>query len=267
MSYISEYIEKVNSQNRKVLSVYLTAGFPDPENFVELAVSVLDAGADMLELGIPFSDPLADGPVIQHSSFEALQKGVTINEAVEYAAEIRKRSDKPLIFMGYTNPILNMGIKKFTDAAKAAGANGIILPDVPYEEYDDFVTEDFKGLDVTLLTTPTSPEKRIKMIDEKSEGFVYCVSVVGTTGIRKGFDEYSMERIKFTYDTVTKNKMLIGFGISKGEDVKRFAPICDGVIVGSAVIKANTEDFENGNMDYSKTLDLVKELSANCLIK
>jgi tryptophan synthase alpha chain len=264
MSYISEYIEKVNLQGRKVLSVYLTAGFPDPDDFVDLAVSVLDAGADMLELGIPFSDPLADGPVIQNSSFEALQKGITIQKAVKYATEIRKRTDKPLIFMGYTNPILSMGIKNFTDAAKDAGVNGIILPDVPYEEYDDFVTNDFNGLDVTLLTTPTSPEKRIKMIDEKSEGFIYCVSVVGTTGIRKSFDEYSMERIKFTYDTVKKNKMLIGFGIGNGEDVKRFAPMCDGVIVGSAVIKALTEDYEARNKGYTKTLALVKVLSESC---
>lgn len=265
MSYISEYIEKVNSQNRKVLSVYLTAGYPDPDNFVDLAISVLDAGADMLEIGIPFSDPLADGPVIQHSSYEALQKGITIQRAVDYAAEIRKRTDKPLIFMGYTNPILNMGIKKFTDASKAAGVNGIILPDVPYEEYNDFVTDDFKGLDVVLLTTPTSPENRIKMIDEKSEGFVYCVSVIGTTGIRKTFDDYSLERIKFTYETVKKNKMLIGFGISTGEDVKRFSPMCDGVIVGSAVIKALSEDYQSGN-NYNKTLTLIKDLAAaaNC---
>lgn len=263
MSYLSEYIAKLNSQNRKVLSVYLTAGFPDPDNFVDLALSVLESGADKLELGIPFSDPLADGPVIQHSSFQSVQKGITIQKTIEYAAQIRKHTDKPIVFMSYTNPILSMGVKSFTDAAKASGANGIILPDVPYEEYDDFITEDFKGLDVILLTTPTSVVDRITKIDQKSEGFVYCVSVVGTTGVRKNFNELSLDRIKLTYQNVKKNKMLIGFGISKGEDVKRLSETCDGVLVGSAVVKALNEDHKNKS-GFTKTLTLVKELSESC---
>ena len=106
MSYLSEYIAKLNSQNRKVLSIYLTAGFPDPDNFVDLALSVLEGGADKLELGIPFSDPLADGPVIQHSSYQAVMNGITIQKTIEYAAQIRKHTDKPIVFMSYTNPIL-----------------------------------------------------------------------------------------------------------------------------------------------------------------
>ena len=263
MSYLSEYIAKLNSQNRKALSVYLTAGFPEPGNFVELALNVLEKGADMLELGIPFSDPLADGPVIQHSSYQAVMKGITIQKTIEYASQIRKHTDKPLIFMGYTNPILSMGIKSFTGAAKASGANGIILPDVPFEEYDDFVTEDFNGLDVILLTTPTSGVERIRKIDEKSNGFVYCVSVVGTTGMRKNFNEFSLDKIKQTYENIKKNKMLIGFGISKGEDVKRFSDICDGVIVGSAVVNALNEDHKNKS-GFIRTLNLIKELSDSC---
>jgi tryptophan synthase alpha chain len=263
MSYISEYITKLNSQNRKVLSVYLTAGFPEPDNFVELALNVLEGGADMLELGIPFSDPLADGPVIQHSSFEAVKKGITIQKTIEYASQIRKHTDKPLIFMGYTNPILSIGVKGFTDAAKESGVNGIILPDVPFEEYDDFVTEDFNSLDVILLTTPTSGVERIAKIDQKSNGFVYCVSVVGTTGMRKSFNEFSLDRIKLTYENVKKNKMLIGFGISKKEDVKRFSETCDGVIVGSAVVNALNKDHKNKS-GYTNTLNLVKELSDSC---
>ncbi len=263
MSYISEYITKLNSQKRKALSVYLTAGFPEPDNFIELALSVLENGADMLELGIPFSDPLADGPVIQHSSFKAVKKGITIQKTIQYAAQIREHTDKPLIFMGYTNPILSMGTKNFTDASKESGVNGIILPDVPFEEYEDFVTEDFNGLDVILLTTPTSGVDRIRKIDERSSGFVYCVSVVGTTGMRKSFNEFSLDRIKMTYENVKKNKMLIGFGISKGEDVKRFSDICDGVIVRSAVVNALNEDHNNKSR-FTKTLSLIKELSDSC---
>jgi tryptophan synthase alpha chain len=263
MSYISEYITRLNSQKRKVLSVYLTAGFPEPDGFVELALNVLENGADILELGIPFSDPLADGPVIQRSSFEAIKKGITIQKTIEYASQIRNHTDKPLIFMGYTNPILSIGTKNFTDASKESRVNGIILPDVPFEEYDDFVTEDFKGLDVILLTTPTSGVERIRKIDEKSSGFVYCVSVVGTTGMRKSFNEFSLDRIKLTYENVKKNKMLIGFGISKGEDVKRFSNICDGVIVGSAVVNALIEDHKNQG-EFKMTLSLIKELSDSC---
>ena len=263
MSYISEYITKLNSQKRKVLSVYLTAGFPEADSFVELALSVLENGADMLELGIPFSDPLADGPVIQHSSFEAVKKGITIQKTIEYASQIRKHTDKPLIFMGYTNPILSMGTKYFTHASKESGVNGIILPDVPFEEYDDFVTGEFNGLDVILLTTPTSGVERIRKIDERSSGFVYCVSVVGTTGMRKSFNEFSFDRIKITYENIKKNKMLIGFGISKGEDVKRFSNISDGVIVGSAVVNALNEDHKNQS-EFKKTLSLIKELSESC---
>ena len=263
MSYLSEYIAKLNSQNRKVLSIYLTAGFPDPDNFVDLALSVFDSGADKLELGIPFSDPLADGPVIQHSSYQAVMSGITIQKTIEYAEQIRKHTDKPIVFMGYTNPILSMGVKSFTEAAKASGANGIILPDVPFEEYDDFITEDFNGLDVILLTTPTSGIDRIKKIDNKSNGFVYCVSVVGTTGMRKNFNEFSLDRIKLTYQNVKKNRMLIGFGISKGEDIKRLSETCDGVLVGSAVVNALTEDHKN-KTGFTKTLSLVKELSEAC---
>ena len=125
------------------------------------------------------------------------------------------------------------------------------------------LAEDFNGLDVILLTTPTSGIDRIKKIDNKSNGFVYCVSVVGTTGMRKNFNEFSLDRIKLTYQNVKKNRMLIGFGISKGEDIKRLSETCDGVLVGSAVVNALTEDHKN-KTGFTKTLSLVKELSEAC---
>ena len=147
-----------------------------------------------------------------------------------------------------------MELKSFVADSISAGVNGLIIPDLPLEEHKKFIDMRFDGLDVALLTTPTSPEDRIKEIDKYSKGFVYCVSVVGTTGMRNKFDEHVIRNLERTYKTVSKNKMMIGFGISKGEDVKTFAPYCDGVIVGSAVIKSLSEGSKED------TLNLVKEL-------
>jgi tryptophan synthase alpha chain len=263
MAGIKEAIEKANSENRLALSIYITSGFPDKDNFVDVVLRVFEAGADMIEIGVPFSDPLADGPVIQKSSFEALQNGVTPALTLEYVRKIREKTDKPLILMGYLNPIINYGIDKFIKDSIEAGVNGLIIPDLPLEEHKKMIDERFKGLDVSLLTTPTSTESRIKEIDNYSEGFVYCVSVMGTTGVRNKFDESVLNNINRTYKTVVRNKMMIGFGISKGEDVKRFAPYCDGVIVGSAVIKLLSSDYENKN-EFRSTSQLVRELSEAC---
>lgn len=234
---IREYIDSVNARGEKVLSVFLTAGFPVKEEFVELALSILDAGADMLEIGIPFSDPLADGPVIQLSSQTAINKGVTTTDVIRYAAAIRAKTDKPLILMGYGNPVLNYGREKFFTDASAAGVNGLIIPDVPLEEYDDFFAGKPDELEAIMLTTPQSGEARIREIDSLSRGFVYCVSVSGTTGARSGFSESELSSLEHTRQKISQNKMLVGFGISGPETAKQVLPFCDGIIVGSAVIK------------------------------
>jgi tryptophan synthase alpha chain len=158
--------------------------------------------------------------------------------------------------MGYANPILHYGKSDFFRDAKDAGADGLIIPDVPVEEYDSFF-EDQKELDVILLTTPTSTEERIRKIDEKSKGFVYCVSVTGTTGIRKEFSKETLESLKTTH-SIVKNKMLVGFGISSPENIRQVSPFCDGVIVGSAVIKKlMNSDYKK---DVEKTFNLIKNL-------
>lgn len=254
MSYISDYIKKKNEANEKVLSVFLTSGFPDKENFVKLALDVLDAGADMLEIGFPFSDPLADGPIIQASSQKALLNGINLQTTFQYVKEIRKKSDKPLILMGYANPVLSFGVDNFAEEIKNTGANGVIIPDVPIDEYDNFFNKSFEETDKILLITPTTNEERVKEIDKRSSGFVYCVSVSGTTGLHN--KNKSLEFIKKNQKLVTKNKMLVGFGISNKEDAKKYSPFCDGVIVGSAVIKSLMN--ENGN--HNQTVKLVREL-------
>ena len=254
MSYISDYIKKKNEADEKILSVFLTSGFPDKENFVKLALDVLDAGADMLEIGFPFSDPLADGPIIQESSQKALSNGINLHATFEFVNEIRKSSDKPLILMGYANPVLNFGIDKFAEEIKNSGANGVIIPDVPIDEFDNFFDKSFEEIDKILLITPTTSDERVKEIDKKSSGFVYCVSVSGTTGLHN--KNKSIEFIKKNQKLVTKNKMLVGFGISNEEDAKRYSQFCDGVIVGSAVIKS----LMNENGSHNQTIELVRKL-------
>lgn len=259
MSYIKNYIDELNKNNRKALSIFLTAGFPEKNSFVDLAKSVLDSGADMLELGIPFSDPLADGPIIQATSKLALDAYVTTKDVLGYAEQISKYSPKPIILMGYANPIKKYGIENFIQDAVNAGVKGLIVPDVPLEEYDSFFSKNNNVLDVILLTTPTSSEARIKQIDAKSSGFVYCVSITGTTGVKDSFDDSTTDNLKRTYSMMQKNKMLIGFGISKPEDVKRFSPFCNGVIVGSRVMRS----LLNGE-DKIETLKIIEQLSLAC---
>ncbi len=260
MSKIQNKIKSVNNRNEKALTVFLTSGYPNPENFVDLVVEIENAGADIIEIGLPFADSLADGPVIQSSYIEALKSDINLEKTLNYISEIKDRLEIPIILMSSSNPILNYGLEKFGNSSQASGVDGVIIPDVPLEEYDDFFKNSFEGLDTILLTTPTSSEERINNIDSKSSGFVYCVSVVGTTGVRNNFDSYVFDNLKRTYETVSKNKMQIGFGISNPGNVKLFSPYCDGVIVGSAIIKS----LANDTKDFSNTLSLVKELKSAC---
>lgn len=259
MSYIKDYIENLNGKNRKALSIFLTSGFPTKNSFVDLAKQVLDSGADMLELGIPFSDPLADGPIIQASSKIALDNGIKLKDIFNFSESITSGTDKPVILMGYANPIRKYGVENFLRDAKNSGVKGLIVPDVPLEEYIFFFESGMNNIDVILLTTPTSSKERINAIDEKSSGFVYCVSITGTTGVKENFSDEVINNISRTRSLIKKNKMMIGFGVSKPEDVKTFSPFCDGVIVGSAVIKSllNNENFDS-------TLKLISQLSDAC---
>lgn len=260
MSKIKNTIESVNSKNEKALTVFLTSGYPNPDTFVDLAVEIGKVGADLIEIGLPFADSLADGPVIQSSYTESLKNNINLEKTFAYISEIKQKSETPIILMSSSNPILNYELEEFVEKANSSGVDGVIIPDVPLEEYDEFFSSNFEGIDTILLTTPTSSENRIKNIDEKSSGFLYCVSVTGTTGVRNEFDKSVLENLERTYATVAKNKMQIGFGISSSENVKQFSPYCDGVIVGSAIIKSLSTD----NEEYSNTLSLVRELKEAC---
>jgi len=258
---IRETIEKINEKKQRALSIYLTAGYPKVNTFVDLVCKVYDAGADIIELGIPFSDPLADGPVIQKSSEAALANGVSLSSSLEMTSKIKEQVDKPLILMGYANPIMRYGIDKFVSDAKEAKVDGLIIPDIPLEEYEDFFTDKFKDFEVSLLTTPTSSKERIKKIDELSSGFVYCVSVTGTTGVRNNFGDEVKQNLERTYNTISKNKMMLGFGISSPDNIREYKNYTNGFIVGSAVVKILANDYP----DYSYTFDFINKLSKACI--
>jgi len=263
MSYIQNYIKDINDQKRKVLSVFLTAGFPDPDKFIPLARNILSAGADILEIGIPFSDPIADGPTIQQSSQVSLNNKINLPRTFHFCEKIRKDTKKPLILMGYSNPVMKYGVRGFIQDAKNCGVDGLIIPDIPLEEYDEFWGNDHLGMDIIILTTPTSSGNRISKIDEKSSGFIYCVSMTGTTGVRDKFNDDVIQNLKRTYGLIKKNKMLVGFGVTNQTDIARIAPYCDGVIVGSAIIKSLMQDQTNF---FKNTMDLVEKLSRSCTI-
>ena len=258
MSVIKSQIEAINNKGNKALSIFITSGFPGKNNFVKLALNIFNAGADILEIGIPFSDPIADGSVIQKSSQLALKNGINISTTFKYVRQIRKASTKPIILMGYANPILAYEKKQFAKEAIDSGVNGLIIPDVPLDEQKVFLEEYYDKLDIISLVAPTTPLTRIKLIDETSKGFVYCVSVNGITGQNsdKEINDNYLSTIK---KTITKNRTMVGFGISNPNDAQKIIPFCDGIIVGSAIIKKLFDD----NPPYNETLKLVKELKGS----
>lgn len=260
MSFLSDYITKKNKNGEKVLSVFLTAGYPNKNNFLELVNGVYNAGADLIELGFPFSDPLADGKVIQQSSQNAIENGITLKDVFVFAKEIKKINNKPLVLMGYANPIIKFGIKYFADEIRISGIDGVIIPDVPIEEYDEFYGNNFNGIDTILLITPTTTNERIKLIDNQSSGFVYCVSISGTTGSTLNIEVNTLSFLRRARENLINNKMLVGFGISNSEDSKKLSQYCDGIIVGSAIIKAIEK-----NDNYKSVFSLVKELKESLL--
>lgn len=223
----------------KLMNLFITAGYPDLESTAELIIGFEKQGADMIELGMPFSDPLADGPTIQYSSDVAISNGITIDKIFGMVKEVRKKSEIPIILMGYMNPVLRYGIKSFCDRAKEAGVDGLILPDIPVEEsglIEEFALE--ADLPLIYLVAPNTSDERMKLADEKSGGFVYCVSVTGVTGAREGEEvSKSVSRfIKRVRTNVTSNPVMIGFGIKSHQDAVNIASEADGFIVGSALI-------------------------------
>lgn len=229
------------SRDEKLMSLFLTAGYPTPEDTVRLATGLADTGTDLLEIGMPFSDPLADGPTIQYSSNVALENGMDLDGVFDTVRRIRHHSDIPLVLMGYLNPILHYGMEAFMDQAADAGVDGLILPDVPPEESGELQQWcRHYGIHQIFLIAPNSSDERMREIDAQSKGFVYCVSVTGVTGSRQGDEiQRSVDRfIDRVVQHATRNPVLVGFGIQTHDDARRISERTDGFVVGSALINA-----------------------------
>ena len=237
VSRISEKFRSLRSDHRTGLVVFLTVGYPDLESTMRLVPALVDAGADIVELGIPFSDPLADGATIQRASFAALESGVTPSLCLETVAQLRRQGvTAPLVLMGYYNPILAAGEGQFAADAAAAGADGLIVVDLPPEESDTLLggCRD-SGLDLVYLVAPTSTEARIRSVAERSSGFIYCVSLTGVTGARGQLPSHLPEflgRVRAETDL----PLAVGFGISRPEHFRAVGEVADAAVVGSAIV-------------------------------
>jgi len=222
-----------------ILSVYFTAGYPSLDDTYNIIHSLEKNGADMIEIGIPFSDPVADGPVIQESSAKALQNGMNVKLLFRQLKNIRKTVKLPLLLMGYINPIFRMGMEKFLELCKQTGIDGVIIPDLPPEEYMEHYKDMFDkaGVINIFLISPQTPENRIRFIDGISEGFIYMVSSSSTTGIKKGFSKEQINYFTRIRDMKLKNHCLAGFGISDLETFNTACRYAAGSIIGSAFIK------------------------------
>ncbi len=248
---ISRKLEKLSG--RKALVPYLTCGFPDMNSFEGLALSVCDAGADMIEIGLPFSDPLADGPTIQYSSKASLDNGFTLEKGFASIERIAGSANIPTIVMTYLNTVRAMGEIRFLQQCRKTGVSGLVIPDLPADLSDDFggVCREFY-IDLALLVAPTTPVERIKKIAEQSMGFLYLVSVKGTTGKRDRFPSGTLSFIR-RVKRLSPIPVLVGFGISNPAMAAEAARLSDGVIIGSALI-----EIIRGNGDLTKASKKLK---------
>ena len=237
MSRISQTFEYLHKIHERALIPYVTAGDPDLEMTKRLVREMVRRGGDIIEIGVPFSDPLADGPIIQRASQRALQGGTTLRKILQTVSELRHEVDVPLVLMTYYNPVLRYGEEAFVADALGAGVDGIIVPDLPPEEGQslmDLTTD--TPLDMIFLAAPTSTSARLALISEASRGFVYYVSRLGTTGVRDQLADdlrLMLEQLR----TSTSKPITVGFGVSTPEHVRLVADLADGVVVASAILK------------------------------
>ena len=258
---ISDLFQRCRSQGRKAFIAYLTGGDPSPEHTKDLVLALERGGTDLIELGVPFSDPIADGPVIQRASHRALQGGTTLPKILELVQEIRRESEIPILLFSYLNPLLRYGFERLAKDAYQAGVDGVLLTDLCIEEAQDSVARlRAQGLDTVFLAAPTSTDRRLKLVSEHSSGFVYLVSRTGVTGEQASLSSAAHSLVERTR-RFTDLPLAVGFGISTPQQVAEVAETADGVVVGSAIVRF----IENGADDPrlpQKLEEFIRELSS-----
>ena len=227
-------------KKERILSVYFTAGYPELNDTTTIIQELVKNGVDLIEIGMPFSDPVADGPVIQHSSLISLQNGMSIRKLFEQLKDIRKTIGIPLILMGYINPVLQYGVDAFCKKCKEIGIDGLIIPDLPMDVYQEEFKAVFEAnnLHNIFLITPQTSEERLRLIDGVSSGFIYMVSSNSTTGAKASVSDFQREYFERVRNSGMKNPRLIGFGISNAETFTNACQYASGAIIGSAFVKA-----------------------------
>lgn len=255
-------IFKLATEDKKFLSIYFTAGFPQPGDTVQIIKDLEKNGVDFIEIGLPFSDPLADGPTIQESSTTALKNGMTTTRLFDQLKDIRNSVQIPLILMGYFNPILQYGVERFCKKCRDTGIDGLIIPDLPVDVYNEEYRAIFEeyGLINIFLITPQTSDERIQFIDSVSSGFIYMVSSASVTGSTKGFDEGTKSYFRRIAQMDLKNPQIIGFGINNSDTYDQATQFAKGAIIGSAFVKHLSQ---NGTTQIDSFINSVRPLTGN----
>ena len=249
MNRISKTFNKLKKSDKKAFIAYITAGYPSLLATKKLVFELEKAGVDIIELGVPFSDPMADGLTIQKSSEKALAGGTTLKKILKCVIDIRKKSNIPLVVMSYLNPIYHYGIKKFINDALKSGLDGAIIPDLPPDEASQ-IDKHLKGtgFDIIYLASPTSTTERLQLIARRSKGFIYYVSLAGVTGVRKKMPTHLSDNIR-KIKRATDKPVCVGFGVSSEKQAHAICGIADGVIVGSAIVNVISKNLRKGKLE------------------
>lgn len=264
MNRIANKFKELEEKNRIALVTYITAGDPSLDITADLVLKLEESGADIIELGVPFSDPMADGPAIQLASERALANGTTLEDVLEIVRHVREKSEIPIIIFGYYNPFFKYGLERFSKDAADAGADGVLVVDLPPEEAGEFkVHTDSAGLDFVFLLAPTSTSERISLVADSASGFIYLVSVTGVTGVRPDMD-LSLEGLTDEIKRTAKLPVGVGFGISSPEQVAKIARYADAVIVGSAIVRIIERFGKDREKLFAELSRFINGLSGAC---
>ena len=256
---LQQHFNRLAARREKAMGIFVTSGFPERDATLPVLRAIDEAGADFIELGMPFSDPLAEGLPIQRSSERALRNGIKMNETLQAAARFREKSDTPLLLMGYLNPLFRYGISNFCRDAHSSGVDGLILPDLPAEE-KHLIQEAAEAhrMSLVFLIAPNTPDDRVALADEYATAFVYAVSMTGLTGTNIGRVDAVATYLERARRLVTQNPLLVGFGIRSHTDAVRLSRHTDGFIVGSAVINLLESLWDDHKLSLEERLDRLK---------